>query len=434
MKTFSCLSILGVGLLSVYLLASPAAPQAPSTAVALTSETAVAADAFVNSVGVNVHMHFADTSYGNFAGVEKGLKDLGVRHLRDGLVDTEWKPYYERLNELGRMGVKSLLITSVKQKVEMVAGFPPRVADSIEAFEAPNEYDISGDKDWAATLTPFSRALFEAVRANPGDKKYPVVGPSVTQAGSFDKVSGTAQFFDISNLHNYFGGRNPGTRGWGANGYGSYEWNLELARKAWKGKEIWTTETGYRTDTSVHDSAPEVVVGAYVPRLLLLQWMHGIRRTYLYELVDLGKPGNDSSMGLLRADFTAKPAYAALRNILRLLNDGSADSHGSGGEFTAGKLEYSLSGELNDVNHLLLEKRDGTFYLAVWVERPGWDVDKKERLAVAEQRVTLTTKNKFKTKLYQLGEDGEMRSSELGAGTSQAVKVGERVTILEIAR
>jgi len=53
-------------------------------------ETAVGADAFVDSVGVNVHLHYNDTSYGNFASVERSLKDLGVRHIRDGLIDTTW--------------------------------------------------------------------------------------------------------------------------------------------------------------------------------------------------------------------------------------------------------------------------------------------------------------------------------------------------------
>ena len=67
-------------------------------------EKAVGADAFVDSVGVNVHLHYTDTSYGNFAAVEKALKDLGVRHIRDGLTDTSWTAYYDRLNELRSSG------------------------------------------------------------------------------------------------------------------------------------------------------------------------------------------------------------------------------------------------------------------------------------------------------------------------------------------
>ena len=57
-------------------------------------EKAVVADAFVNSVGVNVHLHYTDTSYAKFDAVEEAVRDLGVRHIRDGLIDTTWTPYY----------------------------------------------------------------------------------------------------------------------------------------------------------------------------------------------------------------------------------------------------------------------------------------------------------------------------------------------------
>src|ERR1700736_3740754 len=106
-------------------------------------EPAVSADAFVDSVGINVHLHFADTTYGDFASVENSLKALGVRHIRDGLIDTTWAPYYERLNVLGRLGIKSTLITSPNQGDTTLVGYPRRVPQSLEAYEAPNEYDKS---------------------------------------------------------------------------------------------------------------------------------------------------------------------------------------------------------------------------------------------------------------------------------------------------
>jgi hypothetical protein len=392
-------------------------------------ETAAAADAFVDSVGVNVHLHYADTSYGNFGAVETGLKDLRVRHIRDGLIDTGWTPYYDRLNELGRAGIKAILITSTKESGALLGAYPARVADSFEGYEAPNEYDLSGDKDWAGTLNGFMARLYEAVKGNPKTAKFLVVGPSLTQGGSFLRVAVAGRYFDFANLHNYFGGRNPGTRGWGANGYGSYRWNLDLAGKAWPGKPIFTTETGYFNDLSKADAVPEDVAGTYLPRLLFLQWMHGIRRTYLYELVDLGgsHTGGDATFGLLRADFTAKPAYTAVRSVLRLLND-------PGPVFAAGSLEFSLSGDMTDVDHLLLEKRDGTFFLAVWVEGLGWDVDRRVRMPVDGRRVVVTTRDKVKMKLHRLGEDGGMQDSDLGAGLAQAVEMGDRVVILEISR
>src|ERR1700760_3076035 len=89
--------------------------------------TAISADAFVDSIGVNVHLHNADTPYGNFAAVREALQTLGVRHIRDGLIDTTWTAYYNRLNELGRLGIKATLITSPKQNTALLVDYPKRV-------------------------------------------------------------------------------------------------------------------------------------------------------------------------------------------------------------------------------------------------------------------------------------------------------------------
>jgi hypothetical protein len=392
-------------------------------------EKAVAADAFVNSIGINVHLHYADTSYGNFAAVEKALKDLGVRHIRDGLVDTAWTPYYDRLNELGRAGIKSILITTPRESGELLVAYPGRIPESFEGYEAPNEYDLSGDKDWAGTLNSFVTRLYRAVRGNPKTAKFPVIGPSLTQAASFQKPTGTQTFFDYANLHNYFGGWNPGTRGWGASGYGSYEWNLNLARSAWPGKPIFTTETGYFNDVSKVNGVPDAVAGTYMPRLLLEQWMHGIQRTYIYELVDLGggRTGGDASYGLLHSDFSPKPAFTAVRSLIGLLAD-------PGPAFVAGNLDFALSGDLRDVEHLLLEKRDGTFFLAIWVERLGYDVNGRRELEAGRRRIVVTSRERSKMAVHRLGVEEPLQPSEAGVGIAQAVEIGDRVVILEIAR
>ena len=46
------------------------------------TSTALLADRFADSVGVNVHLHHTDTPYGNFALVKKRLLELAVRHVR----------------------------------------------------------------------------------------------------------------------------------------------------------------------------------------------------------------------------------------------------------------------------------------------------------------------------------------------------------------
>ncbi len=288
---------------------------------------AVSADAFVDSVGVNIHLHYNDTPYGDFAAVSKAIETLGVRHVRDGLIDTSWAPYYERLNELGRMGVKATLITSPKESETLLVDYPRRVRDGFEAYEAPNEYDQSGDADWAGTLKVFVAKLHKAVKSDPATAAFPIIGPSLTQETSFRKMIDTQQYFDFANLHNYLGGRNPGTSGWGDNGYGSYEWNLKLVSQAWPGKAVVTTETGYFNDKDKTNGVPEEVSGKYLPRLLFEQVRHGIQRTFIYELLDTGKKGQagDTTYGLLRADFSPKPAFNALKNVLQLL-EGSRPS------------------------------------------------------------------------------------------------------------
>jgi len=378
-------------------------------------------------VGVNVHLHYNDTSYGNFAAVERALRVLGARHVRDGLIDTTWTPYYERLNELGRLGIKAILVTSPNESEAVLADYPRRVAPSFEGYEAPNEYDQNHGPDWASTLNAFVAKLYKVVKSDPALAKFPVVGPSLTQPQSFPKTATCAEFFDYANVHNYPGGRNPGTLGWGGNGYGSIEWNLDLARRAWPGKPIITTETGYQNNVGKTNGVPEEISAKYLPRLLFEQWMHGIRRTYVYELVDLGGRFEDNAFGLLRSDFSPKAGYNAISSLLHLLSD-------PGPDFLVGDLDFGLSGNLTNVHHLLLEKRNGTYYLGIWIEQLGYDVDGKKIQAVPAQSVTVQMKAALEITAYRLDAAGQMKAADLGVGQAHTLEVSDRLTILEISR
>jgi hypothetical protein len=390
-------------------------------------EMAQSADAFVSSVGVNVHLHYTDTPYGDFPSVERALKDLGVHHIRDALLGTSWQPYYDRLNDLGRSGIKGIFVTNPKENDALLVAFPGRVPESFEGYEAPNEYDASRDPDWAATANTFTERLHDTVKSDPKTSRFLIIGPSLTQPGSFPKVAASAPFFDYANLHNYFGGRNPGTSGWGGGGYGSINWNLNLAQQAWPGAPIMTTETGYLTDVNKTQGVPEEVAGKYLPRLLLEQWQHGIQRTYIYQLMDMGNENkfNDNSFGLLHSDFSPKPGYNAIQNVIRLLSD-------PGPAFRTKELEYSLSGDVTGVQHALFEKRDGTFFLVLWIEKPNYDVDGKKLLTVAAHSLTVQTTNRMTLNLYSLDENGFMHTLAMGVGQTATLNVDDKVTILEL--
>ncbi len=267
-------------------------------------ETPVSADSIADSVGVNIHLHYDNTVYGNFPLIQSLLTNLGVRHTRDGLIDTPWQQYYQRHIALGRLGIKCLFITSPSQSSELLKSWPGRVPGAFEGYEAPNEYDLSRDPSWAPTLKAFVARLYGAVKGDSTTSKFPIVGPSLTQTASYAQVAGLEQYFDLSNMHNYFGGHNPGTPGWGDGGYGSIAYNINNNQTAWPGKPIWTTETGYITDTNNAQGIPELVEGKYVPRMILEQALHGVGRTYIYELIDQGSAvaGDSGHFGLARKD------------------------------------------------------------------------------------------------------------------------------------
>jgi len=387
------------------------------------AEKASTADAFVGSVGINVHLHHTDTGYSNFAQVEKALRDLHVRHVRDGLIDTTWKDYYNRHNELGRAGIKGLFITSANQNEQLLLDYPARMKDSFEGYESPNEYDQSGNPNWSSTLSSFLTKLIRDVKADPKTSKFPIVGPSLTQANSFSKVNVCG--FDYSNLHDYFAGRNPGTGGWGANGYGSITWNLANVITACPSKPVITTETGYQTISSLKNSVPENVAAKYIPRIFLEQWLRGIKRTYLYELLDLpqGSSSGDNGFGLLRSDFSRKPAYNALANLLQLLWD-------PGSSFSPGDLSYQLTGDLSNVHHALFQKSNGSFYLALWVEEPSYDVDGKKSISVRPRQVGVHTTNAIGGTLWTLDASGSMKTKNLENGTTHDLQITDSVSIV----
>jgi hypothetical protein len=167
----------------------------------------------------------------------------------------------------------------------LLLDYPRRMKDSFEAYEAPNEYDQSHDEHWIATLNSFPVRLNRIVKSDPATTPFPVIGPSLTGPESLVSLRGPC-LFDYANLHNYFAGRNPGTVGRGADGYGSISRSLSNVSAACPGKSVITTETGYQTDVAAAQSIPEEAAAKCVPRVFLEQWLRGIPRTYLYELIN----------------------------------------------------------------------------------------------------------------------------------------------------
>jgi len=345
------------------------------------AEQSRCADSFVDSIGTNTHLNMVgkiyDTGYATI--IKPRLIELGLRHIRDN-VTGGWTTYFAKVNELGRAGIKFNYIVKEIYILSNLATFASKVSDALESFEGPNEPDLRLGSEWPNIVRTFQQSLYKAVKGNSSLSKFPVIGPSIVR--NQDQLGDISAYLDYGNTHFYIGGDHPGRTG-----AFSLDQFLINASKNSGSKPVIATEFGYNNavnSTTGIKSAPEEASGKYVPRSYLLQFNRGLKHVYNYELIDQGTDLADSeqNFGLLRNDGSPKPAFTALKNLIALLKD-------PGPSFTPGSLGYSLSGKTADVHKTLLQKRDGKFYLILWLEKPCYDSTTKQLTTVSSQQVTL---------------------------------------------
>jgi len=345
------------------------------------------ADGFAASVGVNVHTNYWDTPYVSLARVTGALRTIGVRGIRDGLVrdsDEQWR----RFREYARLGFDVNLIMG--DPAGRYGGGPienlvwvlkNRLAGAVTSVEGANEYDISGDANWRTGLRTHQCRLYELINQDPALAHLPVLGPSIVRDGNRRALGDLSGCMDRGNMHPYPGGR-PASLGLPT----EIESNRAVAGPT---HPLVATETGYHNairTTDGHLPASEAATAAYLPRLLLEYYRAGVTRTYLYELIDLfandTRTHADSNFGLLRHDGSLKPSAHALRRLTSVVTDRGAD-------FAPGELRVALSGETDGVRTMVLQKRDGTFVVAVWHDLPVWDHQRRVDLPAPVRRVRL---------------------------------------------
>ena len=271
---------------------------------------------------------------------------------------------------------------------------------------------------WGRYAEALTRDIYAAMKADPATATIPVIGPSLGKTYGYDTKSpfpkdSLAAFVDWGCFHPYPGGNPFSDRA----GYAGVDWYIghggqpsanldefpfafDIYAPPFGRKPMCATETGYFTGTA-KGAVSEAVQAKYVPRLFLEYFRKGIQRTFHYELVDLWpKPGDDQACrGLLHNDLTPKPAFTALKNLIALLSD-------RGPEFKTGALDYTLTvqappgySRTQYVRHQLFQKRDGTFWLALYHEiadsssatADGKDIDGPTRsLTQPDMPVTIT--------------------------------------------
>ena len=370
---------------------------------------------FLDSVGVNVHLTYYDTAYARVDEWAARLDELGVRHIRDGLVLDDPR-YVEHMRRLAAQGVRATLIVGeidrpLKDSVELAAG-PLRAA--VEALEAPNEVDTALGPDWEAALERLMPQLRAAT--NEGGLRYvPLLGPSFMQRANRTKVDELRRQWDVHNIHPYPGGGEPAS---------NLSLEVHSVRAQGGGKPIQATETGYHNAMNARigqPPVPEDAAAAYLPRMAAEYYAAGVQRTFFYELLD-EKPNPQADdpeqhFGLLRNDLSPKPAFTALRNLLRVVRRSPGDGDRVPVRVSGGKVEP-----------LLLERLDGSRVLLLWQRASLWNPDDREHQEVPDVTVRVRFAEEARDVMVYRPTKGERAIARSAGTTAMPAPVGPDIT------
>ena len=486
------LRLMLLALLSVTLVQCAGEPQILSSPVSMVksapempSERAKSADSFVDSIGVGTHWGYPDSPYGSkYNAVKQKLVELGVRHVRDsGSSDV----IIGKMKQLASVGIKTTFILDPNLGVAPNSSYwvnPPSYnvhdfvlkkvgTNVIDAVEILNEIDnfyryvtwhpgdtakVNDDPKSPLYWLPYVRSVtkdtWKALKSDPATAKVKVIGPSLGVTYDYSHKSplgDLSRYVDWGNFHPYPNGGNPFSDPFSYNTIDKYYWHgnfpsinidefpyaFDIYKPSFGSKPMAATETGYHTSTAAKGIS-ETMHAKYIPRLFLEYFRKGIVRTCLYELVDVANDRNnpEANYGLLHNDLSPKPAYTALKNMISVLKD-------PGRSFTPGSLKYTLSFKppagyerTQYLHHLLLQKRDRSFYLVLWHEISNGDTTSTPAREIKPPAMPtmLTLKTPIsRAQVYSLDDSGNM--SEAAATISNntlILDIPDKVTIVKL--
>jgi hypothetical protein len=306
----------------------------------------VSAAGFHDSVGVTTHPTYFATPYGQWDTVVARIGELGVAHMRSGVYSSGsagWNTrHWGDLNALVSAGVRLHLIVNrdcsdartMDPCLDVVRSqLPP---GSVDYLEWDDEADLDDQGSWAPRLAAWGRELHAKVKADPRLSAIPVVGPALARFGSPAVLGDQSAFLDWASIHPYTGARSPTPV--------LIDAERAHIRPVSGAKPALATEAGFHTSPQAMGASQpptdEATAAVYTVRTVLEHYLSGIPRSYVYELVDqAADPGRaEFNFGLLRHDFSRKPAFTALKNLLAMA--------GPAGPATVTPLRFRVTGGL----------------------------------------------------------------------------------------
>ncbi|WP_009633689.1 hypothetical protein [Synechocystis sp. PCC 7509] len=450
--------------------------------------TAKRADDFINSICVNTHFGYPDTPYvSQFSTTKQKLIDLGVRHIRDAGVGSS---YASRLKELAAVGIKTnyvmLPIYGVLpnssywgrgQYVQINDLIKNQIGtDVVDAVEVGNEIDLNyrshywrkGDSAtlsndpnsslyWVSYIRSLTKDTWNAIKGDPATAHLKVVGPSLGGSygyGSKKLLGDLSNVVDWGNVHSYPFGGNPFNNPFSYATLSKYfyhgnfpsvnidenPWAQDVYSPSFGSKPMTATETGYYT-TGNGKGISEKVHGKYMPRLFLEYFRKGFVRTCSYEFLnEWNQPTNsEANFGLLRNDLSEKPAYTALKNVITRMKDPGVNAK----TFTPQALDFSLTvtppagyNRSQYVHSVLLQKTNGSFYLALWHDISNNDTTVTPPRSI--EHPAMPTKINLNTRIsrastFVLDDAGNKIEGDIAVNNNTvSLNVTDKVTIIKL--
>lgn len=351
----------------------------PIASYAQTTVQAIRASDFVNSLGVNTHLGWGNSSYTNTATVQKAIAYLGVRHVRDSIPFGTMVASMKMLHDQNGVTFDVVSHSAPLDLAADISGLMWMVQNApgvIDGFEGPNEFNANDDHapgilggansrnnfPWGPAANAYYYAGLRSHTALGGIRYVGVTtsNASTAQAASMGDMSAHV---DVSSWHTYF---NNGEQPYGhlARGYSN-------AHATAPSRPMWYTETGC---TSSSETAYTWCGNAPADAKLMLNVMAdavhvGGGRAYVYELLNnrLGTPAltdTEGGFGLFDGSGSPKHQAVALHNLMSILAD-------SGSNFTPTSINYSVSNLPSGAQSMALQKSSGDTYLMFWAEPTG---------------------------------------------------------------
>ncbi len=336
----------------------------------------VSAQQFDDSLGVNVKETYWNTIYGNWTQTLADATAIGFTHLRVGIYDSSnagWNArHWGDLRQAVADGFK--LDVGINPDCSYRGtSTNPYFADcfdalrdqvglaGVETFEWPNEYDTSGDPNWATNLASWGRQIYSLAKSL---GPYPVIGPSIVNPSSIAALGNQSAALDLGNFHDYRGATSATPQSVAAEATRMYPVTL--------GKPNVSTEFGYWDAVGSTGSQPPIDdagAAVYILRQYLEHLADGVSRSYVNQLYDIDSTSTNSDyrFGLIRSDGTWKPAAVALRNLVALIGKGSPAA--------LSPLAWGVTAgdPTSDLRYLDIVDGDGTHALVLWRTASVWN-------------------------------------------------------------